>query len=529
LAAVGAAFFVVQGGVAVAGHSAPAAPTAPTIFEAQANLVQPGPFPQNKQNETSIAQNPKDPMNLVAGANDEIDEPACTSTGCPFVANVGSSGVYYSFDGGVTWTQFSAPRDGPNSASYNSDGRIHTLPGFGNLAAQLGIPGLASDGDPALAFSSGGTVYYASLAGVRGTNIPDLLTVSSSVDGGKHWSDPVLATDKTNPVDFNDKEAIWVDKSTSPFSGNVYLSWTLFIGGPGRAEPIMFTRSTDGGKTWAPAQKLSASYNNNTIGGRQGSTIRTDSKGNVYVIWESGVTINGTKTDAQVFAKSTDGGVTFSKPAVISPVSGLPSPLPGSSFRNDSFPSADIDLKTDAVYVTWAEYKTGHGRVLLTKSADGGATWGKPVNALDVTGRSAFFPGVSVSPDGTMVSVATQALDDVAPGTAPGAGVVFYDSYFAKSGDGGASFSAPLKISGASSDPNGSSTNSLRSQFLGDYNTLISDDSHAWFIWTDTRNASSCEAVDAYRAGTAAKPDVLALCPDNFGNTDIVVATVSLK
>jgi hypothetical protein len=228
LAAVGAAFFVVQGGVAVAGHSAPAAPTAPTIFEAQANLVQPGPFPQNKQNETSIAQNPKDPMNLVAGANDEIDEPACTSTGCPFVANVGSSGVYYSFDGGVTWTQFSAPRDGPNSASYNSDGRIHTLPGFGNLAAQLGIPGLASDGDPALAFSSGGTVYYASLAGVRGTNIPDLLTVSSSVDGGKHWSDPVLATDKTNPVDFNDKEAIWVDKSTSPFSGNVYLSWTLF-------------------------------------------------------------------------------------------------------------------------------------------------------------------------------------------------------------------------------------------------------------------------------------------------------------
>jgi hypothetical protein len=523
---------MVQGGgaavAAVQGRSAPSAPAPPPFSESQANLLQPGPFPQNKQNETSIAQNPKNPLNLVAGANDEIDEPACTPSGCPFVANVGGSGVYYSFDGGANWTQFSAPKDGPNNTSSNADGMMHTLPGYGTLAAQLGLPGLASDGDPALAFSKDGIVYYASLAGVRGTNIPDLLTVSSSSDGGVSWSDPVLATDKTNPVDFNDKEAVWVDTSSSRFSGNVYLSWTLFIGGPGRAEPIMFTRSTDGGKTWAPAQKLSASYNNNTIGGRQGSTIRTDSLGNIYVIWESGVTINGTKTDAQVFAKSTDGGVTFSKPAVISPVNGLPSPLPGSSFRNDSFPTAAVNLVTNAVYVAWTEYKGGHGRVVLTKSTDGGASWGAPVNALDVSGRTAFFPGLAVSPDGK-VSVATQALDDVPAGTAPGAGVVFYDSYFAKSTDGGGSFSAPVKISGASSDPNGSSTNSLRSQFLGDYNTLISDNSHAWFIWTDARNASSCDAVDAYRAGTAPKPDMTtADCQATFGNTDIIVGKVSI-
>jgi hypothetical protein len=66
----------------------------------------------------------------------------------------------------------------------------------------------------------------------------------------------------------------------------------------------MFSRSIEGGRTFSPAQKLSASFNNNTIGRRQGSTIRTDASGNVYVIWERGVTINGTKTDAQVFAKS---------------------------------------------------------------------------------------------------------------------------------------------------------------------------------------------------------------------------------
>ena len=405
-----------------------AAATGPN-FNSQANLVQPGPFPQNKQNEPAIAQNPADPSNLIAGANDEIDLPGCSASGCPFVANVGLSGVYVSHDSGASWSQFSAPAGGGNTASFNG-GVIHTLPGFGTLANQIGLPGLASDGDPAIAFSRSGTVYYASLAGVRGTTIGDLLTVSRSSDEGSTWSDPVLATNKDNPVDFNDKESVWVDASpTSKFFGNLYVSWTLFIDGF-HAEPIVFSRSTDGGKTWSAAQRLSASHNNNTIGGRQGSTVRTDGQGNIYVIWESGVTINGTKTDAQVFAKSTDGGVTFSGQQVISPVNDLPSPLPGASFRNNSFPAAAVNQVSGAVFVAWADYQGGHGRVLLSTSTNGGQTW-STASALNVPGRTAFFPGVAVSPYGSTVTVATQALDDVAAGTAPGAGVVSYDIYLA--------------------------------------------------------------------------------------------------
>ena len=500
-------------------------------FNSQTNLVQAGPFPQNKQNEPAIAQNPADPFNLIAGANDEIDEPACSAIACPFVGNVGVSGVYVSHDGGATWKQFSAAAGGANTASFTGDGStIHTLPGFGNLARQLGIPGLASDGDHGIAFSADGVAYYSSLVGVRGGSATsELLTVSRSTDGGESWSDPVLATDRTNPVDFNDKPAIWVDKSpTSRFKGNVYVSWTLFTGVQDRAEPIAFTRSTDGGRTWSSVQRLSASHNNNTVGGRQGSTVRTDAQGNIYVVWETGVVINGLKVDAQVFAKSTDGGVRFSAQAVVAPVHDLPSPLPGSSFRNDSFPTVDIDQVTGAVYVAWADYQNGHGRVVFSKSTNGGATWSAPAVALDVPGRSAFFPGIAVSPDGTKVTVSTQAVDDVPSGMAPGAGVVFYDSYLAESTNGGINFSAPLKISTASSDPDASSTNSLRAQFLGDYNTLISDNQHAWFVWTDGRNAATCDAVDAFRAGTAPKPSVPDSCPDTFGNTDIVVAQVNL-
>src|SRR5712691_10857409 len=85
-------------------------------FNSQTNLVQPAPFPQNKQNEPAIAQNPAHPANLIAGANDELDEPACTASGCPFVGNVGLSGVYVSTNGGASWSQFSAPAGGDNTA-----------------------------------------------------------------------------------------------------------------------------------------------------------------------------------------------------------------------------------------------------------------------------------------------------------------------------------------------------------------------------------------------------------------------------
>jgi hypothetical protein len=143
----------------------------------------------------------------------------------------------------------------------------------------------------------------------------------------------------------------------------------------------------------------------------------------------------------------------------------------------------------------------------------------------------AFYQGLDVAPNGR-VDVGYQALIAIDPGTY-GTGNARIDSYYVSSSDGGATWSGPLKVSTASSDPAASAQNNLELQFWGDYNTLASTNGTALFIYTDSRNGVGCPAVDAYQKGldgsgpATAKPAPPSVCPAQFGNTDVYVSKIT--
>jgi hypothetical protein len=538
------------------------ASAASTFFDVQANQPQvagnpssntTAVFPTNKQNEPTIAVNPVNSNYLIAGSNDEQEQPPCgpgpvrgnvPASDCSFFPDVGTSGIYTSNDGGVTWVNRGLLDDqsGWQASPFVSDGDPVIVYG----------PKPTSNGG--FSYANGARAYYASLASYKTgrspfppQKAPELLAVSYSDNNGQTWSAPVVAVTKDNPNNFNDKEAIWADNiPSSPFFGRVYVSWTQFrsatFTGNGN-EPIVVTVSTNGGTSFSAPNQLSPAGNNGTGNGRQGSAIASGPDGSAYVAWEQG--------SAQVVAISRNGGASWSRPIAIGPVADIDDPIPGANFRTDSFLSiaADPRAGTTTLYAAWVNKISGVGRVVVSASNDRGQTWSAPATVSTTAEGYAFFQGLDIAPNGR-VDVGYQALTTAHPNTF-GVGNASIDSWFVSKPVGG-SWSAALKVTTASSDPAASAQNNLERQFWGDYNTLVSDATHAWFIYTDSRSGVGCPAVDAYqqalfaagltekndediaearRQGPAAadptKPAPPTDCASQFGNTDAFVSVVT--
>jgi hypothetical protein len=502
-------------------------------------------FPTNKQNEPTIAVNPLDSRYLIAGANDEQRQPACgdgpvrgdtIDSDCSFFPGVGTSGIYTSSDGGVTWTNRGLLDDQPSwqGAGVLSDGD------------PVIAYGPKPDGRGGFSYANGARAYYSSLASISSAKGFEYIIVSYSDDNGATWSAPVSGTTKTSSVDFNDKNWITVDAIPgSPYFGRVYLTWTEFRSATATGygnEPMMVSVSTDGGISFGAPKQLSPAGNNGTGNGRQGSSSTVGPDGTVYVAFEQGF--------SQVVSISRDGGQKWTRPTSIGPVTDLHDPIPGANFRTNSFPTIAADPRpgSTTVYAAWSTRTADGGRIVVATSTDRGSTWGAPVQVSGGEGY-AFYQGLDVAPNGR-VDLAYQALVAVDPSTF-GTGNAAIDSWaVTKPADG--SWSVPVKLTAVSTDPAVSAQNNLQRQFMGDYNTVVSDANGAWFIYTDARRGAGCADVDAYQkylkdnglairgdmadrlsrretgvnpalSDPSVKPAPPVVCPANFGNTDAVV------
>ena len=298
--------------------------------------------------------------------------------------------------------------------------------------------------------------------------------VRRSVDGGKTWEKnaAVVIAQKTEPgIPFEDKPDIVADNTNSRFAGNLYVGWTEFTL---TKSVILFSRSTDGGVSWSKPSEISTHEGlpRDDTGAVEGFTGAVGADGTLYVAWADGSEI--------AFATSTDGGQNFSSSRAV--LKTAPSYFAlANVFRANGFPQIGIDPRSNRLFVSWADYRNGDLDVFCSTSTDGGRQWSEAIRVnLDAlhNGADQFFQWLAVDPvDGS-------------------ANLVFYDRradpdnrkanfVLARSTDGGRTF-ANYAWTSKPFDPEGG--------FIGDYSGIAAYAGRVYGVWG--RNARADENAE---------------------------------
>jgi hypothetical protein len=169
--------------------------------------------------EPILAENPKNPLNLVGGSK-FFTNPAHYQF---------QIGYFSSLDGGCTWTDSGV------------------LPGFEKNE---------TTSDISFAFGNRNDVYAAVLYEKGGAQGKSGIAVLTSTDGGKSFGNPVSVFEARADQIFSDKPWIAVDQTDGPQGGSIYVVWSYDHNGTcgdfnNCSEELAFSRSTDGGKTFS--------------------------------------------------------------------------------------------------------------------------------------------------------------------------------------------------------------------------------------------------------------------------------------
>ncbi len=243
----------------------------------------------------------------------------------------GTCGTAFSGNGGASWADSTMPNGFTRGTA------------FGNVARQYWQAG----GDPSVAWDSRGNAYYACQVFMRGpgtTNNPDassaVYVFRSTGDAGASWNftgHPAIETFDTTGAVLNDKPYMAIDSSpTSPFRDRIYMAWTVFAA-DGTAY-IFAVHSDDYGQTFSSpvlVSTTSATLCTNTLGlptpqgtcnFNQGADPFTGPDGTLYIAYSNfNTTVTGSDNHFQVLlTKSTDGGQSFGAPVKVSDYFELP-------------------------------------------------------------------------------------------------------------------------------------------------------------------------------------------------------------
>lgn len=434
------------------------------------------PQPIDANNSPTLVRNPLLETNLVLAHR--VDRPDFSAL------------LHSSLDGGATWSSIALP-----------------LP-----------DGLDRPFAPDLAFAPDGTLFvsYVNLEGQG--NVPANLWVATSKDGGRTLFPPVrvagrLAFQARLAVDDdNVAHVTWLQADE--------VALYRLVGGP---NPVVASRSTDGGQTFTPPVVLS-DPGRERVGA---ASPVVDAEGDLVVLYQDFKSdrrdfefLEGPPWEepfALVVTRSDDGGRTFS--AGVEVDDGL---VPAKRFLVflPEFPSLAA-AGDGSLYAAWADGRNGDEDVFLRRSEDGGRTWGGAVRVNDnrlEDGTEQYLPRVAVAPDGRVDVLYLDRQRDPRRN-------IMTDAYLATSSDRGATFESE-RVSSRSFD---SRVGPLIDQAIGiDFGSrlgLVSTRDGVIAAWTDTRLGSE----DSGRQDIAAAAAEIAPAPPSPARLRVVLGLLALS
>ena len=389
----------------------------------------------NWSGEGMIAENPSNPLNLVAGS---LYQALSALNNTTIYNNQGVSGVYTSFDGGQYWA-------------------VQPLP-----ACEFHIA------DTAVAFGPDNHAYYIDMGWTTGQQGCTYSTsgygvfVTPSTDGGMTWGTPVPV--RGNATTSLDKP--WA--AADPTTGEVYVAYTDDASG----SQIYIQNSTDNGTHWSTALDISRGTDS-----MRGVELAIDGSGAIDAAWVD-------QSTAQIeFCRSVNHGHSFSTPKVagVAPTA-FASPSPD-GFRAYLLPALGLDAYAGNAYagrlfLTWQNGSgaaKGSPFVSLIYSDDNGTNWSKPITVNSDRTLEDFQPSVAVDAAGTVYVVWYGEN-----GTSG-----HYRLLGAASHDGGTTFDPEFPVSDTDSYP--SYPGFGNAWWIGDYTSIIADAAGAHPLWTDAR------------------------------------------
>jgi hypothetical protein len=415
------------------------------------------------QSEVPITRHPTNPDILYGSSNSYR-----AATG--FI----SEGMYLSTNGGTSW--FGS--DTTSSATITNH-----------------------SGDPAPAIAPNGYIYNSYLYGASTIGVG----VARSTNMGTTWGSTTVLTSVSS-----DKNHTFVnDIASSPYYGYIFVTWSNFSAS---LPPTVVSYSSNNGTSWtAMATVLTPATGHY----HQGVNGAVGINGDAYICWQNPVTTTGNVGDYVGFAKSTNGGATWTATNNVYDCNGArTSSLSPWSIRLNDFPSMAVDKSGGArngwIYIVTCEKNLSPAGtdedIVMHRSTDGGTTWsaGIRVNQDAVSnGKKQYMPWMCADEGG-------------------GINVIYYDNRNSTAGDsvqvmvsrsvdGGATWT-DIVVSDHKFKP--AAISGLATGYQGDYISITAGNGKIFPYWCDNSSGS----YQAWTATLTTGPTITVSAP-NGGET----------